>query len=110
MERPGSGLEDVFDGFAGSSDYFAGAFDGADSNVLACAGSAFAQVGGGVNGVKGGEVGGGFACAFGGAGYTLTRSFADVARATAQVVFGARMLFVFFGRMGAGHNAAESQQ
>jgi hypothetical protein len=111
VERPGSEeLEDVFDGFAGSSEDFAGAFDGADSNVLTGSGCAFAQVGGSVDGVKGGEVGGGFACAFGGAGYALTRSFADVARAAAQVVFSAGVLFVFFGRMGAGHDAAERHE
>ncbi len=45
-------LEQVFDSFSSALEYFASAFHGADSDVLAGACRAFAQVSGGVDGMK----------------------------------------------------------
>jgi predicted DNA-binding helix-hairpin-helix protein len=83
----------VFDGFSSAPEYLASAFRGADSNVLAGVCGAFAQVGGCVDGMKGYQVGGGFACSFSCAAYTFRRTSADVSRARAHVALRAGVGF-----------------
>jgi hypothetical protein len=90
-------VEDFADAAACALGDFAGALRGADADVLAGDACAFANVFRGSGGMKGDEVAGAFADAFGCRSGSLAGAFADVAGSAADVTTGAAGLGLWRG-------------